>query len=380
MDTVALVLAAGRGERLGAGPPKQYRPLGGQPMLRRSLSAFSRHPRIGGVRTLIRPGDLGLFEDATAGLDLMPPVEGGPTRQDSCLRGLESLADRPPARVVIHDGARPLVDADTIDRVLDALDRAPGAIAALPANDTMKLATEDVTVAATVDRRMLWRAQTPQGFDYPAILEAHRAAAGRGLTDDAAVAEAAGLTVVLVRGSEQNLKVTTDDEFRRAERLIAGGEIHVGTGFDVHRFGPGDHIVLCGVTIPYERGLVGHSDADVGLHALTDAILGAIGASDIGTHFPQTDPRWKGEDSATFLRHAAALVAERGGMIRHLDLTVICERPKISVYREAMQARIAEIVGIDTSRVSVKATTTEGLGATGHNKGIAAQAAATVAL
>ncbi len=349
-------------------------------MVRRSLATLAFHPRVSAVRPVIHPDDQATFDRAAAGLDLLPPVAGGATRQESSRKGLESLASDPPRRVLIHDAARPLLDSAIIDRVLGALDAARAAIPVLPVNDTLKRATDHGTVDATVERAKLWRAQTPQGFEYAAILEAHRAAADQSLTDDAAVAEAAGLDVVMVAGSEENLKVTTGDDFRRAERLLAGRDFRVGTGFDAHRFAPGDHVVLCGVSIPHDRGLAGHSDADVGLHALTNAILGAMAAGDLGDHFPPSDAKWKNESSAVFLRHAATLVGERGGEIRHLDVTLICERPKIASHREAMQKCIAGIVGIDPTRVSVKATTTEGRGFTGRNEGVAAQAVATVAL
>jgi 2-C-methyl-D-erythritol 4-phosphate cytidylyltransferase/2-C-methyl-D-erythritol 2,4-cyclodiphosphate synthase len=290
-----------------------------------------------------------------------------------------------PRRVLIHDAARPLVDADTIARSLAALDKNVGALAALPVVDTVKRAEgSPPRIIATVDRHGLWRAQTPQAFRFDAILSAHRAAAGQVLTDDAAVAEAAGLNTVLVTGNEDNLKITTEDDLARAERILAarGGalEWRTATGFDVHRFAAGDHLMLCGVRVAHTQALEGHSDADVGLHALTDAILGTIGAGDIGLHFPPNDAKWRGADSAAFLAHAGKLVAGRGGHIAHVDVTVICEQPKIGPYRDAMTARIAAILGLDSDRVSVKATTTEGLGFTGRGEGIAAQAAATVAL
>jgi 2-C-methyl-D-erythritol 4-phosphate cytidylyltransferase/2-C-methyl-D-erythritol 2,4-cyclodiphosphate synthase len=264
--------------------------------------------------------------------------------------------------------------------MVSALDEGPGAIPALPVADTIKRGADGV-ILETVDRHALWRAQTPQAFRYDEILAAHRAAAGRELTDDAAVAEAAGLRVALVPGAEENFKVTTEADLRRAERLLApAADIRCGNGYDVHRFGPGDWVVLCGVKIPHDQGLEGHSDADVGLHALTDAILGAVGAGDIGQHFPPGDPRWRGADSSRFLAHAASLVAAQGGRLLALDVTIICERPKIGPHRAAMVQRIAEILGLDPTRVSVKATTTEGLGFTGRREGIAAQATATVAL
>ena len=378
--TAALIVAAGRGYRLGGALPKQYLPLAGRPVLRHSLETFIRHPAIDAVRVVIHRDDLELYEQAARGLDLLPPVEGGATRQDSVRLGLESLGEVKPARVLIHDAARPFADAGLIQRMVDALAATPGAIPALPVADTIKRGVEGLIVE-TVDRHALWRAQTPQAFRYTEILAAHRAAAGRDLTDDAAVAEAAGLAVGLVQGAEENFKVTTEADLSRAERLLApAADIRCGNGYDVHRFGPGSQVMLCGIAVPHDQGLEGHSDADVGLHALTDAILGAIGAGDIGQHFPPSDPRWRGADSSRFLAHAASLLAERGGRLLSLDVTLICERPKVGPHRAAMVARIAEILGLEPSRVSVKATTTEGLGFTGRREGIAAQATATVAL
>jgi len=378
---VALVMAAGRGTRLGAALPKQYLPLAGKPLLRYSLETLARHPAIDAVRVVFNPDDRAHYAAASRGLDLLPPVAGGAARQDSVRLGLESLDALKAERVLIHDAARPFLDAATIDRVLGALDTAPGAIPALPLRDTVKRGAAGV-IAETVDRASLWRAQTPQGFHYRPILAAHRAAAGSELSDDAAVAERAGLAVRLVAGSEENFKVTTGDDLLQAERLIAArqGDIRTGQGFDVHAFGPGDHVWLCGVKVPHPQGLVGHSDADVGLHAVTDAILGALGAGDIGMHFPPGDPQWRGAPSDRFLRHAADLVAAAGGSIAHVDVTLICERPKVGPHRDAMVARLAEILAIDPRRVSVKATTTEKLGFTGRGEGIAGQAVATLRL
>ena len=381
MSTAALILAAGRGMRLGGDVPKQYLPLAGQPVLRHSITAFVRHAAIDMVRVVIHADDEPLYRGATAGLALLPPVHGGADRQQSVHLGLESFVEMRPERVLIHDGARPLVDEATISRTLEALASAPGAIAAVPLADTLKREGAGLAMSG-VDRAGLWRAQTPQTFDFAKILAAHRAAAGAGLTDDAAVAERAGLAVRLVSGSEDNIKVTTREDLARAERLLVGalGDVRVGSGFDVHAFGPVRPLMLCGVEVPHERGLEGHSDADVGLHALTDAVLGALGAGDIGQHFPPSNPLWKGASSDRFLQHAAALVSAAGGVIGHLDLTIICERPKIGPHRERMRARIAAILGLALDRISVKATTTEGLGFTGRGEGIAAQATATIRL
>jgi 2-C-methyl-D-erythritol 4-phosphate cytidylyltransferase/2-C-methyl-D-erythritol 2,4-cyclodiphosphate synthase len=380
-STFALIVAAGRGSRFGGSLPKQYLALGGTTVLRHAVSAFATHPRIAGVLAAIRPEDRKLFDQAMSGLSLLPAVPGGAERQDSVRLGLEALAARQPDRVLIHDGARPFPDAALIDRVIDGLDQAPAAIPALPLGDTIKRVANG-RVLETIDRSQLWRAQTPQGFHFDAILAAHRQMAGRVLTDDAAVAEATGIAPLIVAGSEENLKVTTAEDLAAAEQLLAArqADVRVGQGFDVHPFGPGDHVMVCGVAIPHEVAPVGHSDADVGLHALTDAVLGAIGAGDIGMHFPPSDPRWRGASSDRFLAYAATLVRERGGAIAAVDVTIICERPKISPHRDRMIERVAEILEISTDRVSVKATTTERLGFTGRGEGIAAQAVATVRL
>lgn len=383
---VALIVAAGTGQRFGAERPKQYLPLAGRTVLRHTVEAFLAHPRVTAVHVVIGPGFRDLYDEAVAGLGLPEPVAGGATRQDSVRNGLEALAAAgAPGLVLIHDAARPLVDAETIGAVIDALATQEGALAAVPVADTLKRA-DGAVVGDTVDRTGLWRALTPQGFRFPAILAAHRDAAGLALTDDAAVAERAGMPVALVRSKEENFKVTTPDDLERAERLLAArpfaglDDVRTGTGFDVHRFAEGDHVWLCGVAVPHTHRLDGHSDADVALHALTDAILGALADGDIGSHFPPSDPQWKGADSALFLRHAVELVRKRGGRIAHVDVTVICERPKVGPHRPAMVARLAELLGIAPDRVSVKATTTEKLGFTGRGEGIAAQAVATVRL
>ena len=281
---MALVVAAGRGRRFGGHEPKQYRTLGGRPLVRHAVAAFVTHPRVDAVRPVIADADRPSFEAAAAGLTVLDPVPGGANRQDSVRLGLESLARLAPRRVLIHDAVRPFVDEDLVSRTLAALEDVPGAVPVIAVGDTLKRGRHGV-IEATVDRTGLWRAQTPQAFRYPDILAAHRRFAGSDLTDDAAVAERAGLTVALVPGSEDNVKVTTREDLARAERFLGGGTVRTGLGFDVHRFGPGDHVTLCGVAVPFDCGLVGHSDADVGLHALTDALLGAIGAGDIGSHF-----------------------------------------------------------------------------------------------
>ncbi|HUK60082.1 MAG TPA: bifunctional 2-C-methyl-D-erythritol 4-phosphate cytidylyltransferase/2-C-methyl-D-erythritol 2,4-cyclodiphosphate synthase [Stellaceae bacterium] len=378
---IALVVAAGRGTRLEGPLPKQYRPLGGKPLLRHAVSALASHPRINGVRVVIHGDDRAQYDAAVAGLDLLAPVEGGAARQDSVRLGLESLGSLAPERVLIHDAARPFADPALVARVIEALDADDGAIPALAVTDTVKRG-ENGRISATLDRAGLWRAQTPQGFRFAAILAAHRAAKGSDLPDDAAVAERAGMSVRLVAGSDENFKVTTAGDLARAEQVLAmrGADIRTGQGFDVHPFGPGDHVFLCGVRVPHQHALVGHSDADVGLHALTDAILGALGAGDIGMHFPPSDPRWKGAPSHQFLAHAAGLVAKAGGTIANVDVTIVAEAPRIAPHRDAMVARIAEILGLERGRVSVKATTTERLGFTGRGEGMAAYATATLRL
>ena len=380
MKVAALIVAAGRGNRAGPGAPKQYRLLGGEPVLRRTASVFSQHPAISSVLAVIHPDDRASYDAACGDLPkLRQPVTGGATRQASVLAGLEALAaEDQPDFVLIHDGARPFVSERLISACIAALASHQGALTALPVTDTIRRASEGLA-GETVPRDGLWRAQTPQAFRFSSILEAHRAAAGGDFTDDVAVAAAAGISVALVEGDEDNFKITTGADVERAERmLMRGGETRTGTGFDVHRFGDGDHVWLCGVKIPHAVGLEGHSDADVGLHALTDAILGAIGAGDIGKHFPPSDPQWKGASSDRFLAHAAGLARRAGAAISNADVTLICEAPKISPYTEAMRARIAAILNIDVSRISVKATTTEGLGFTGRREGIAAQAIATL--
>ena len=378
--TVALVVGAGEGQRFGSELPKQYHLLAGMAVMRRSLLAFMDHPEVTAVQAVIHPNHHDLYDQAVRGLALPVPVDGGATRQGSVFNGLESLASRAaeaPSTVLIHDAARPLVDHGVISRVLAALETSPGDVPALAVADTLKRG-DDQFVETTVDRQGLWRAQTPQGFRYQEILDAHRQAGGEELTDDAAVAERAGLAVAIVEGSEDNVKVTRPGDMIRAERLLGAGEARTGLGFDVHRFGPGDHVMLCGVAVPHEFGLEGHSDADVGLHAVTDALLGAIGEGDIGTHFPPSDPQWKGTESDVFVRHAGELIAAKGGRISNIDVTLVCEQPKIGPHRAAMIKRMADILTISEHRISIKATTTERLGFTGRGEGIAAQAVATV--
>ncbi len=387
-NVTAIIVAAGRGTRAGAGGPKQYRDLAGRAVIAWTAEAFLKHPQIDAVRVIIHRDDREAYDAAMKDLlgdsKLMEPVTGGAERQDSVRLGLESLEDAAPGKVLIHDAARPFIDRGTVARVIEALAAHDGAIAALPVHDTIKRASKGERIETTVPRDDLWRAQTPQGFAFGKILAAHRAAAGQKLTDDAAVAEAAGLAVALVAGSPDNMKITQAEDFGMAETLLGrkarSMEYRTGHGFDVHAFEDGKAVIICGIEIPHDRKLKGHSDADVGMHALTDAIFGAISEGDIGDHFPPSDPKWKGAPSHVFLEKARDFVRERKGAISHCDVTLMCEAPKIGPHREKMRAALADILGIDITRVSVKATTTEQLGFTGRREGIAAMATATVAL
>lgn len=375
-----LVVAAGQGERAGGAVPKQYRRIAGEALVARAARALLDHPGIEAVAVVIAPGHEELYKAACGHLALLDPVIGGAERQDSVRLGLEALASRGPETVLIHDAARPFLSAGVIDGLLDALAHSSGALPVLAVVDTLKRGADD-KIETTVDRAGLFRAQTPQAFRFAPILEAHRRYAGETLTDDAAIAEKAGLSVAAVAGDEALFKVTEPADFERAARHLAlAYETRVGTGYDVHRLGEGKSVTLCGITIPHDQGLLGHSDADVALHALTDALLGAIADGDIGRHFPPSDPIWRGAASDQFLAHAADLLRARGGEIVNVDVTVICERPKIGPHRDTMRARIAEILVLPVARVSVKATTTERLGFTGRGEGIAAQAGAAVRL
>lgn len=372
--------------------PKQYWPLAGLPVLRRTIAAFLAHPGIGRLTVVIHERDRAAYGAAIAGLDdprLTAPVIGGDARQASVRAGLEALATAAPDYVLIHDGVRPFVTATTISAVIDALADSVAALPGASVVDTVKRTGKDGYVDATIPRENLWRATTPQGFRFPEILAAHRALARRGIedaTDDARVAEEAGHRVRLVAEEDGNMKLTTLADFERAERRLhadafaACPDVRVGTGYDVHVLEPGDGVWLAGVLIPHDHRLKGHSDADAALHALTDAILGALGDGDIGRHFPPSDPQWKGAPSSLFLADAVRRVKERGGLLAHCDITIIAEAPKIGPHREAMRERIADICGISVDRIGVKATTNEGLGFAGRREGIAALATATVRL
>jgi 2-C-methyl-D-erythritol 4-phosphate cytidylyltransferase/2-C-methyl-D-erythritol 2,4-cyclodiphosphate synthase len=383
--TAVVLVAAGRGLRAGAGGPKQYREIGGVPVIYRAMEAFSRHADVFAVQPVVNPDDSAMFTAAVAGLSHEAPVNGGATRQASVLAGLEALARHKPDIVLIHDAARPFVSEGVITRAIDAASRTGAAIPVVPVTDTIKVTGEDGNVEDTPDRARLRIAQTPQSFRFDVILEAHRRAAKDGrsdFTDDAAIAEWAGLTVATFEGDVANMKLTTPEDFVREEARLASllGDIRTGTGYDVHAFGEGDHLMLCGVRVPHTKGFLAHSDGDVGLHALVDAILGALADGDIGSHFPPSDAKWKGASSDQFLQYAIERVTQRGGRIANLEVTMICERPKIGPLRETMRARIAEISGVDISRVAVKATTSERLGFTGREEGIAATASATIRL
>jgi 2-C-methyl-D-erythritol 4-phosphate cytidylyltransferase/2-C-methyl-D-erythritol 2,4-cyclodiphosphate synthase len=349
------------------------------------MEPFCRHPQIFAVQPVVNPDDAAMFNEAVCDMRYQPPAAGGATRQASVRAGLEALASQSPDIVLIHDAARPFVTAAVISRAIDAAGLTGAAVPAIAVTDTIKLIGDTGHVEATPERARLRIAQTPQSFGFDVILDAHRRAAREGrddFTDDAALAEWAGLTVATFEGDPANMKLTTPEDFVREEARLGAmlGDVRTGSGYDVHAFGDGDHLMICGVRVPHTRGCLAHSDGDVGLHALVDAILGALADGDIGSHFPPSDPKWKGAASHQFLKYAVDRVTARGGRIAHLDVTLICERPKIGQYRDAMRARIAEITGLNLSRVAVKATTSERLGFTGREEGIAAMASATIRL
>ncbi len=372
--------------RLSGEVPKPYLLLGGKPVLRHSIDSLSSHPKIHSVHIVIHPDHRELYEQATEGLELPDPVMGGETRQESVHHGLKSLVDINPQKVLIHDAARPGLTHALTDRLLEGLERYDAVIPVLPVTDTIKR-VESTRVVETLPRMSLMAVQTPQAFHYQTLLDAHEKAEGKDYTDDAAVMEAVGREVHIVAGDEQNGKLTTIHDWQRLQSRYSGGmDIRTGIGFDVHRLVEHEaytdvdehYLTLCGVQIPGDWRLEGHSDADVALHAVVDALLGAIGQGDIGRHFPPSDTKWKNKPSCVFVEHACALIREAGARILNVDLTIICEEPKVSPYREAMQEQLAHMLAMDHDRINVKATTTETLGFTGRKEGIAAQAVATV--
>jgi 2-C-methyl-D-erythritol 4-phosphate cytidylyltransferase / 2-C-methyl-D-erythritol 2,4-cyclodiphosphate synthase len=385
VQVAAVVVAAGQGVRAGGDLPKQLRRIAGETLLRRALSRFVEVPGVNFIQPVIRLEDADLVRAETAGLNVLSPVFGGATRQASVHAGLEALLLHKPDIVLVHDAARPFASADLIARAIVAAEKTGAAIPGLPVTDTIKRVDNSGTVQTTVDRALLRLVQTPQAFAFPALLAAHRQAAEQGredFTDDAALAEWAGMKVSVFPGESGNIKFTTPEDFVRAEAIqsAALGDVRIGSGMDVHAFGPGDHVTLGGIRIPHSQALTGHSDADVALHALTDAILGALADGDIGAHFPPSDPQWRGASSDRFLAFAVDRVRARRGRIAHLDLTIVCEAPRIGEHRDRMRANIAKIADIDVERVAVKATTSEKLGFTGRGEGIVAYATATVRL
>lgn len=386
----ALIVAAGRGNRFGTSTPKQYQKLAGKLVLRYSLECFANHPNISIVKTVIHPDDKHLYDEAATGLNLLPPTNGGEARQDSVRLGLQSIQDENPDIVLIHDGARPFVDNEIIDASINALsDDIDGAIPAIQVTDTLKKATtqngKDLPIIeGTIDRKYLWSVQTPQAFKFKALFDAHIKTAGEQLTDDAAVIEQFGSKVALSKGKEENFKITSFQDLEKAENSIKNSKrdtnmIKIGSGFDVHKFATGNSVILCGIEIPHTHKLEGHSDADVALHALTDALLGTIGAGDIGTHFPPSDNKWKGAKSDIFVKHAVELIKQKGGNISNIDITIICETPKIGKFRQEMVDNLSLITGLAPEHINIKATTTEGLGFTGRKEGIASMCSVLVA-
>ena len=374
MPVTALIVAAGKGERLGGGLPKQYRLLGGKPLLRRAADALAAHPRITQVRVVIADGQQPLAAEALDGHDVGDFIIGGAQRHESVHNGLNAVDD---GVVLVHDAARPFCPPQVVDRLLDSLEEHDGAVPVLPVADT--LAVGDRLLREPVDRSRLLRVQTPQAFHVEDVLFAYEEAGRGSPTDESSVMVAAGLKVAAVEGDPMLDKITTEADWQRAEALLAARLVsRTGMGFDVHGFSGEGPVMMGGIAIPHERGLAGHSDADVVLHAITDALLGAAALGDIGEHFPPSDQRWKGASSDLFLAHAAELVRSRGGIVDHVDCTIVCEAPKIGPYRDPMRCRVAEILGIGAAQVSIKATTTERLGFTGRAEGIAAQAVATV--
>lgn len=373
MTTVAIIVAAGRGSRAGGGLPKQWRTVAGRRVADWTIEAFRASPLVDQIVVVVHPDDADQFQS----IDNVQIAFGGSTRDESVRNGLEAIENSACDKVLIHDVARPCVSAEIIAEVIRALDNSVGAAPALAVTDALWTG-QNGRVSGLQDRNHLYRAQTPQGFRYADILHAHRESTGPA-SDDVEIALRAGHDVAIVQGHETNLKITSPEDFERAEIILGGGmDIRLGNGYDVHRFGDGDHVILCGVKVPHDRGLQGHSDADVGMHAVTDALYGAMAEGDIGRHFPPSDPQWKGADSQIFLRHAVEMAASKGFKISNIDCTLICETPKIGPHAAAMQIRMGEIMGLQTDRVSIKATTSERLGFTGRKEGIAAIATATL--
>ena len=385
-ETAVVIVAAGRGERAGSAVsgPKQYRLIGGEPVIRHTIRAFADHPGVGRIIVAIHADDRDLFAAAAHGFDArIVAVVGGATRQESTRLALEALASDSPETVLIHDAVRPFISSELIGRVIDGARNGHGALAATPVADTIK--RKSATGLETIDRSTLHAAQTPQGFPFEQIRAAQEKAKASGrsdFTDDAAIAEWAGMRVDIVPGSPDNVKLTFPEDLVLAEQRLTRAasypDVRTGNGYDVHSFEPGNHVWLCGVRIPHDQKLSGHSDADVGLHALTDALLATCGAGDIGTHFPPSDPQWRGAASSIFVEYAAKIVRQRGGRIANADVTLICEAPKIGPHRDAMTAAIAGMLAISADRVSIKATTNEKLGFVGRKEGIAAIATASV--
>jgi 2-C-methyl-D-erythritol 4-phosphate cytidylyltransferase/2-C-methyl-D-erythritol 2,4-cyclodiphosphate synthase len=388
MSVAAIIVAGGSGQRAGGLLPKQYQKVAGKPILRWTLEAFLSHPSVTCIQTVIGQGHEAFFREATEGLDVGEPVVGGGTRQESCHAGLEACATEPPQNVLIHDAARPFLSQELITSVIHGLDHAPAVIPGLPVADTMKFAPAGV-IERTVDRQSLWFVQTPQGFHFEKILAAHRKAANEGeklFTDDAAVAEYAKMQVHIVAGEQRNRKLTTLHDIEEANReqnqrhYDALPDIRTGHGIDFHVFEMGNAITLCGVSVPHTHKLKGHSDADVALHALTDAILGSIGERDIGQHFPPADPRWKNAPSSIFVARALELLGARGGVLSNVDINILAEAPRIAPHLDAMKSSLRELLKISSDRIAIKATTTEGMGAIGRKEGMSAQATVTVRL
>ncbi len=388
MTVAAVIVAGGSGLRAGGERPKQYQVIGGKPVIWWTCRAFLDHPAIDHVQAVIGAGHEDMFSAATQGLDIGPPVIGGATRQESCRIGIEAVERHRPAKVLIHDAARPFATPDLIGDVVGWLDRFPAVVPGLPVADTLKFAPGGI-VSRTVDRAAIWSAQTPQGFHYDGILAAYRKAEAektKNLTDDASVAEQAGIAIAMISGRLENRKLTTAEDIRIADRDMTASQyqslpdIRVGQGVDIHPFSAGSVVTLCGIAIPHSQGLKGHSAADAAMHALTDAILGAIGEGDIGVHFPPSDPQWKGAASKIFLAKAMTLLEKKGGCLANADITILAEVPKIAPHVPEMKAFLSPLLRLDPGRIAIKATTTERLGAIGRKEGIMAFATVTVRL